>query len=155
MSVPVQNNKNAPWSYIHFAWPWVRHLLPISAPCWSPTRPPSGTLLRGPYARFPYTSPVETRRGKTESYKLKKRRSTGSHSSVRILSSSVRDALVTLLMCWLALTPPSRFCLSPSTTGAREKMCGWRLMYADPGLDGAKREVIGLVRFVTVRCNEC
>jgi hypothetical protein len=29
-------------------------------PCWSPTRPPSDTPLRGPYARYPYNSLVET-----------------------------------------------------------------------------------------------
>src|SRR6267142_6023015 len=86
-------------------------LVADEAPCWSPTRPASGTPLSAPYARLPYTPLVETRRARIDSRRPKKRRSTGSHSSVRMLSNNVRDALVTSLMCWPALTPPSRFYL--------------------------------------------
>lgn len=70
---------------------------------------------------LPYTSLVETRRGRTDFRKPKKRKSAGSHWSVRMLSKSVRDALVTSLICWPALTPPSKFCaISQSAASARK-----------------------------------
>lgn len=109
ISEPVQKSKKAPVPYVHLASPFFRHLLPIKAPCWSPTRPPIGTPASAPYAMCPHTSDVETSLGRTEGRTSKNSSNDGSHLKVAVFNKSVREAFVTSEMCTSFLTPPRRF----------------------------------------------
>ena len=109
ISEPVQKSKKAPVPYVHLASPFLKHLLPTKAPCWSPTRPPIGTPANAPYAMFPYTSDVETSFGRTEGRKPKNSSNNGSHCRVAAFNKRVREAFVTSEMCTPFLTPPRRF----------------------------------------------
>ena len=116
-------------------------LVADEAPCWSPTRPASGTPLSAPYARLPYTPLVETRRARIDYRKPKKRRSTGSHSSVRMLSNNV-----------LAGTHATEQILSKDhqCRARRRVKGGFETDVCDPRLDRAKREVVSLVRLADI-----
>jgi hypothetical protein len=139
-SPPVQKSKKAPVPYVHLASPCPKHLLPTSAPCWSPTSPPIGTPFSGPSAMWPYTSEVDTSFGRMDFRKPKNSRREGSHSRERMLSSSVRDALVTSEMWSPLLTPPTRLC---GTYSANVREMQWRDTYIeDPRLDGSEEQVV-------------
>ena len=74
------------------------------------TRPSRSTPLSRPYVRLPKMSLVEMRQGRADSFMPKKYRRTGSHLSVRMVSKSVRDALVTFGGV-LTTAHATKFCL--------------------------------------------
>ena len=109
ISEPVQKSKKAPVPYEHLTSPFLKHLLPIKAPCWSAARLPIGTPASEPYVMCPYTSHVETSLGRIEGRKPKNSSNDGSHLKVVKFNKSVREASVTSEMCTPFLTPPRRF----------------------------------------------
>lgn len=104
-----ERGRDAP--YVFLASPLVRHLLPTSAACWSPIKPAIGMPSRTwPFLNTPYTSELDTMRGRHHFGTSKKSHSSSHQSCLCRLNRSVRHALVPSVMCLPPSLPPVYCC---------------------------------------------